>query len=124
MLGSFRDRSQPSKKVPKNPPFSILFYFIIFNFHKVINFLELKKQLQQKHEEGWLGVSFKPENFIPGLIIGFICGLFLDLSKPGKGYDARKISRPLPGQNQQLPRIVSSNTDEELKMVCLLLCLA
>ncbi|CAA3028124.1 peptidyl-tRNA hydrolase 2, mitochondrial isoform X1 [Olea europaea var. sylvestris] len=85
MLGSFRDRSQSSKK--------------------------------QKHEEGWLGVSFKPENFIPGLIIGFICGLFLDLSKPGKGYDARKISRPLPGQNQQLPRIVSSNTDEELKMV-------
>ncbi|XP_022868189.1 peptidyl-tRNA hydrolase 2, mitochondrial isoform X2 [Olea europaea var. sylvestris] len=84
MLGSFRDRSQSSKK---------------------------------KHEEGWLGVSFKPENFIPGLIIGFICGLFLDLSKPGKGYDARKISRPLPGQNQQLPRIVSSNTDEELKMV-------
>ncbi|KAL2543573.1 Peptidyl-tRNA hydrolase II (PTH2) family protein [Forsythia ovata] len=84
MLGSFRDRSYPSKK---------------------------------KQEEGWLGVSFKPENFIPGLIIGFICGLFMDLSKPTKGYNAKKISGPLLGQNQQSPRIVSANTDEELKMV-------
>ncbi|KAL2516870.1 Peptidyl-tRNA hydrolase II (PTH2) family protein [Abeliophyllum distichum] len=84
MLGSFRDRSHPSKK---------------------------------KQEEGWLGVSFKPENFIPGLVIGFICGLFMDLSKPAKGYNAKKISGPLLGQNQQSPRIVSANTDEELKMV-------
>lgn len=71
---------------------------------------------QQKQEREWFAVSFKPENFIPGLVIGFIFGLFLDLSKPIKNNNnttPKKTNRLLG--NQQ--RLVSTNTDEELKMV-------
>ncbi|KAL7164480.1 hypothetical protein ACSBR2_040401 [Camellia fascicularis] len=71
---------------------------------------------QQKQEREWFAVSFKPENFIPGLVIGFIFGLFLDLSKPIKNNNntTPKKANLLLG-NQQ--RLVSTNTDEELKMV-------
>ncbi|KAL3633481.1 hypothetical protein CASFOL_022243 [Castilleja foliolosa] len=72
---------------------------------------------KKKQEKEWLGVSFKPENFIPGLIIGFIFGLFLDLSKPAKNSNGRKICDLSLGKNQQQPRIISGNPDEELKMV-------
>ncbi|GMH11854.1 hypothetical protein Nepgr_013695 [Nepenthes gracilis] len=68
----------------------------------------------KKKEREWLGVSFRPENFIPGLVIGFIFGLLLDLSKPSKNPPRRKNS--LMGRHQQ--HCLSSNdTDEELKMV-------
>ncbi|GMP94930.1 hypothetical protein CsSME_00044184 [Camellia sinensis var. sinensis] len=71
---------------------------------------------KQKQEREWFAVSFKPENFIPGLVIGFIFGLFLDLSKPTKNNNntTPKKANLLLG-NQQ--RLVSTNTDEELKMV-------
>lgn len=59
-------------------------------------------------------MSFRPENFIPGLIIGFIFGFFLDLTKLAKNPSGRKIGSS-PTKHQ--PRIVSSNSDEELKMV-------
>ncbi|KAL0327535.1 UNVERIFIED_CONTAM: Peptidyl-tRNA hydrolase 2, mitochondrial [Sesamum angustifolium] len=71
----------------------------------------------QKQEREWLGVSFKPENFIPGLIIGFIFGFFLDLSKPAKTSGGKKVGGSLLGRNHQQPRIMSTNGDEELKMV-------
>ncbi|CAL5429216.1 unnamed protein product [Camellia sinensis] len=72
---------------------------------------------QQKQEREWFAVSFKPENFIPGLVIGFIFGLFLDLSKPIKNNNnttPKKAANLLLGKQQ---RLVSTNTDEELKMV-------
>ncbi|KAL6544302.1 hypothetical protein OROGR_010799 [Orobanche gracilis] len=65
----------------------------------------------------WFVVSFKPENFIPGLIIGFIFGLFWDLSKPAKSSGGKKIGGSSLVKKQQQSRTVSSNTDEELKMV-------
>ncbi|KAL0372142.1 UNVERIFIED_CONTAM: putative peptidyl-tRNA hydrolase 2 [Sesamum calycinum] len=71
----------------------------------------------QKQEREWLGVSFKPENFIPGLIIGFIFGFFLDLSKPPKTSGGKKVGGSLLGRNHQQPRSMSTNGDEELKMV-------
>ncbi|XP_042059918.1 peptidyl-tRNA hydrolase 2, mitochondrial-like isoform X3 [Salvia splendens] len=72
----------------------------------------------KKHEKmEVLGVSFRPENFIPGLIIGFICGFFLDLAKPAKGPSGRKIGSSPISKNHQQPRIASSNNEEELKMV-------
>ncbi|XP_047945916.1 peptidyl-tRNA hydrolase 2, mitochondrial isoform X1 [Salvia hispanica] len=74
-----------------------------------------KKQKHQKRAV--LGVSFRPENFIPGLIIGFICGFFLDLAKPAKGPSGRKIGSSPISKNHQQPRIASSNNEEELKMV-------
>ncbi|XP_028802129.1 peptidyl-tRNA hydrolase 2, mitochondrial [Neltuma alba] len=69
---------------------------------------------QQKQEREWLGVSFKPENFIPGLVIGFIIGLLFDLSKPGKNYSTNKT---LSSGKIQRQLSVPSNGDQELKMV-------
>ncbi|GAV65533.1 PTH2 domain-containing protein [Cephalotus follicularis] len=64
---------------------------------------------QQKREREWLAVSFKPENFIPGLIIGFILGLFLDLSSSPPNTQTKKKPQHLS--------LVSDNGDQELKMV-------
>ncbi|XP_057776136.1 uncharacterized protein LOC130994949 isoform X3 [Salvia miltiorrhiza] len=73
---------------------------------------------RKKHEKREaLGVSFRPENFIPGLIIGFIFGFFLDLAKPAKSPTGRKIGSSPTTKHQQQPRTVSTNNDEELKMV-------
>ncbi|CAL5396753.1 unnamed protein product [Camellia sinensis] len=75
-----------------------------------------------KQEREWFAVSFKPENFIPGLVIGFIFGLFLDLSKPIKNNNnttPKKAANLLLGKQQ---RLVSTNTDEELKMNFCKLC--
>ncbi|CAL5419832.1 unnamed protein product [Camellia sinensis] len=71
---------------------------------------------QRRQEREWFAVSFKPKNFIPGLVIGFIFGLFLDLSKPIKNNNnttPKKAANLLLGKQQ---RLVSTNTDEELKM--------
>ncbi|KAL8054328.1 hypothetical protein ABFX02_05G130400 [Erythranthe guttata] len=64
----------------------------------------------KKQEKEWLGVSFKPENLIPGLIIGFILGFFFDLSNQSKTSNPKQIRN-----NQQ--NNMSTNSDEELKMV-------
>nr|XP_048331098.1 peptidyl-tRNA hydrolase 2, mitochondrial isoform X2 [Ziziphus jujuba var. spinosa] len=70
---------------------------------------------QQKQEREWLASSFRPENFIPGLVIGFIVGLLWDLSKPAIN-DTRKKKNFVPGKLQE-GSWVSSNGGEELKMV-------
>ncbi|KAJ9546769.1 hypothetical protein OSB04_019312 [Centaurea solstitialis] len=61
---------------------------------------------KNKQDKGWLGRSFQPENFIPGLIIGFIFGMLMDLSKPIKRNAANSRRR-----------LLSSSNDENLKMV-------
>ncbi|KAJ6914974.1 peptidyl-tRNA hydrolase 2 [Populus alba x Populus x berolinensis] len=66
----------------------------------------------KKQEKGGLAESFRPENFIPGLIIGFIFGLFLDLSNPSKNQTKKKNF--LPGKSQQQ---CLEDGDKELKMV-------
>ncbi|KAF9681101.1 hypothetical protein SADUNF_Sadunf06G0190500 [Salix dunnii] len=66
----------------------------------------------KKQEKGGLAESFRPENFIPGLIIGFIFGLFLDLSNPSKNQTKKKIFLPGKSQQQSL-----EDGDKELKMV-------
>ncbi|XP_022729534.1 peptidyl-tRNA hydrolase 2, mitochondrial isoform X3 [Durio zibethinus] len=68
----------------------------------------------QKQERERLGVSFRPENFIPGLVLGFILGLLLDLSKPTKTLSKKKNF--LPGKLQEQD-FVSTNADQDLKMV-------
>ncbi|XP_022157462.1 peptidyl-tRNA hydrolase 2, mitochondrial isoform X1 [Momordica charantia] len=73
-----------------------------------------RKKQQVKPEKEWLSVSFRPENFIPGLVIGFIFGLFLDLSKPSKGNAKRGYF--LPSKYQQLTP-ASNDGDQELKLV-------
>ncbi|KAF5461627.1 hypothetical protein F2P56_017706, partial [Juglans regia] len=69
---------------------------------------------QPKQEREWLALSFKPENFIPGLVIGFIFGLLLDLSKPSKNHVKKKNFSP---GNLQQKYAVSNNGDQELKLV-------
>ncbi|CAA0838380.1 Peptidyl-tRNA hydrolase II (PTH2) family protein [Striga hermonthica] len=65
------------------------------------------KKLQKKERE-WLGVSFKPENFIPGLIIGFIFGLFVDVFvvrqdlKMGAGKIASQCAHAATGMYSEL----------------------
>ncbi|XP_073019243.1 uncharacterized protein [Primulina eburnea] len=68
---------------------------------------------KEKQEKEWLGVGFKPENFIPGLVIGFLVGFFLDLSKPVRTSSSQKIGSKKRHQSS----LLSSNSDEELKMV-------
>jgi PTH2 family peptidyl-tRNA hydrolase len=73
----------------------------------------LKQQLKQERE--WLALSFRPENFIPGLVIGFIFGLLLDLSKPSKNHMRKQNFSPGKPQQEYLG---SNIDDQEMKMVC------
>lgn len=79
------------------------------------NSSQLSNKKQQKQEKVSLAVSFRPENFIPGLVIGFIFGMLLDLSKPGKNYVKKKNFLPRKPQEQVS---VSSDGDQDLKLVC------
>ncbi|KAL5786259.1 hypothetical protein ACOSQ2_008651 [Xanthoceras sorbifolium] len=78
------------------------------------NSSQLSNKNPQKQKKEWLAVSFKPENFVPGLVIGFIFGMLLDLSKPAKNLPKKKSF--LVGRTQQQCS-VSDNGDQELKMV-------
>ncbi|KAL3330373.1 hypothetical protein AABB24_034289, partial [Solanum stoloniferum] len=71
---------------------------------------------KQKEEKEWLGASFKPENFLPGIVVGFIIGLLLDLSKPSKSNTLKKTSNLL-NRNQPEKILSPAKADEELKMV-------
>lgn len=73
-----------------------------------------QKPLKQEKER--LAASFKPENFIPGLIIGFVCGMLMDLAKPAINHAKKKNFLPGKPEPQCL---VSNKSDLELKMVCL-----
>ncbi|KAL8216361.1 hypothetical protein R6Q57_023198 [Mikania cordata] len=56
---------------------------------------------KKKLDGGWLGRGFQPQNFIPGVVIGFIFGMLLDLSK----------------RKPTTVRRFLSNSNEDLKMV-------
>lgn len=75
----------------------------------------------QKEEEPWLAQCLKPENYLPGMIIGFLLGLFLDLSATRRVRDPRGKSSSRPGKHQSMSAAASSSsprgTSEELKMV-------
>ncbi|KAF8036050.1 hypothetical protein BT93_C1916 [Corymbia citriodora subsp. variegata] len=68
---------------------------------------------QQKQGEEWLGSRFRPQNYIPGLVIGFILGWFVDLTKPAKNSVRRR--NLLPGKHKEVS-LVSSGGEQELKM--------
>ncbi|KAE9609137.1 hypothetical protein Lal_00020506 [Lupinus albus] len=79
-----------------------------------LKFTRSSAQKQENQEKEWLAGSFKPENFIPGLVIGFIFGMLLDLSKPNGNHLSKKS---VSSGNLQQKLSVSSNGDQELKMV-------
>ncbi|KAM3688700.1 hypothetical protein ACJW31_10G170400 [Castanea mollissima] len=78
------------------------------------NSSQSSKKKEQKQEGQWLALSFNPENFIPGLVIGFILGLLLDLSKPPINKNKTNKKNFAPGKPQFA---VSNYGDQELKMV-------
>lgn len=73
----------------------------------------------QKQDGEWVGVSFRPENFIPGIVIGFILGMVLDMWTPPSinptNNTANKKNFPR-GKGQRLS-VSSNDSDQELKMV-------
>ncbi|WOL20536.1 putative peptidyl-tRNA hydrolase 2 isoform X2 [Canna indica] len=72
---------------------------------------------EEREKEPWLARGLKPENFLPGLLIGFLLGLLLDLSAPRiSGVTKAKSSR---NGKHQLGSAASSSggTGDELKMV-------
>ncbi|KAM7490463.1 hypothetical protein LguiA_033384 [Lonicera macranthoides] len=73
--------------------------------------------IKKQEKKEWFAASFKPENFLPGLIIGFIFGMLLDLSKPNTGGNPKRNNFSAAKHSQQ-QSLASNNTDqEELKMV-------
>ncbi|XP_019184917.1 PREDICTED: peptidyl-tRNA hydrolase 2, mitochondrial [Ipomoea nil] len=78
-----------------------------------------------KEQKEWVGASFKPENFIPGVVIGFILGLLLDWSKPPTPSNNKSTSSSLTRKSRllskyQQEKIMSpgaASSDDELKMV-------
>ncbi|KAL3746772.1 hypothetical protein ACJRO7_015672 [Eucalyptus globulus] len=69
---------------------------------------------QQKQGEEWLGLNFRPQNYIPGLVVGFILGRVVDLTKPAKNPVRRR--NLLPGKHKEVS-LVSSGGEQELKMM-------
>ncbi|XP_039116389.1 peptidyl-tRNA hydrolase 2, mitochondrial isoform X1 [Dioscorea cayenensis subsp. rotundata] len=69
------------------------------------------EQPSRSREEPWLARGLKPENFVPGLVIGFLMGLFLDISASYRGHSlkGRTLSKQL--------KTASDGGGEELKMV-------
>ncbi|KAE9452320.1 hypothetical protein C3L33_15782, partial [Rhododendron williamsianum] len=79
-----------------------------------------KQQQQQKQKREWFAVSFKPENFIPGLVIGSFLGCSWTYQNPPKEvvvvYYYTNTSNRLLGKHQQ-QRMAALDSYEELKMV-------
>ncbi|KAI7757491.1 hypothetical protein M8C21_001476 [Ambrosia artemisiifolia] len=67
---------------------------------------------KRKVDRRWLGQSFQPQNFIPGLVIGFIFGILLDLTKP-----ITRNSSIIGRRRNNGVLSNSSNPDEDFKMV-------
>ncbi|KAK9683773.1 hypothetical protein RND81_10G163500 [Saponaria officinalis] len=66
-------------------------------------------------EKEGIGVSFRPENFIPGVVIGFIIGLLLDLTKFPKNPTSK--SYVLGGKDKTNNSPTYGDPHEDLKMV-------
>nr|CAB3464692.1 unnamed protein product [Digitaria exilis] len=72
-------------------------------------------------EEPWLAASLRPTNFLPGLAIGFLLGLLLDLSsswRPKSGPAPAPAAAPARGSSSKRASGSSfASGGEELKMV-------
>ncbi|KAL8153302.1 hypothetical protein V2J09_011062 [Rumex salicifolius] len=79
----------------------------------------VKKQQQRKQEGQCLSEGFRPENFIPGLVIGFICGFVLDLFKPSNNPPRKNagITGSFVGRPHKLSDSSVPDSSDDLKMV-------
>ena len=75
-------------------------------------------ECDQKQERKSISGRFKAENLIPGVVIGFIIGMLLDLSQQVKL--PVKKSRLLSSKTQNQSSLPSNGSEKELKMVCIL----
>lgn len=69
---------------------------------------EEQKKGGDEKDKPWLSVSLKPENFVPGLLIGFFLGLFVDLSTAavrGVGRRGASITRSNRGVDGDLKMV-------------------
>ncbi|CAO2841525.1 unnamed protein product [Amaranthus hypochondriacus] len=75
--------------------------------------IPLRKQHEKEEKEG-IGLSFRLENFIPGVVIGFILGMLIDFTKLPKNPPKQKtLHQTKPCDSLSSPYL----DDEELKMV-------
>ncbi|CAD6333166.1 unnamed protein product [Miscanthus lutarioriparius] len=76
---------------------------------------------RRKGEEPWLAASLRPANFLPGLAIGFLLGLLLDLSsswRPKSSSPPAPAAAPARGSSSKRASGSSfASGGEELKMV-------
>ena len=88
--------------------------------HKLRNPNSLVYSLSQG-EEPWLAASLRPANFLPGLAIGFLLGLLLDLSsswRPKSSSPPAPAAAPARGSSSKWASGSSfASGGEELKMV-------
>lgn len=89
-----------------------MYQSILFSLSPFLSFSQI---LISKSHEPWLAMSLRPENFLPGVAIGFLFGLFFDFS-------FLSTSRGAPKGNSSMPPALSrkqpqSLSGEELKVV-------
>ncbi|KQK05340.1 probable peptidyl-tRNA hydrolase 2 isoform X2 [Brachypodium distachyon] len=70
--------------------------------------------IRRKDEEQWVAVSLRPANFLPGVAIGFLLGIILDLSSSWRSRFSF-ASAPASRANKRTGGSVAPG--EELKMV-------
>lgn len=69
---------------------------------------EKQRRGGEKNDNPWFSESMKPENFVPGLLIGFLLGLFVDLSTAavrGAGRRGASITRSNRGGDGDLKMV-------------------
>ncbi|KAK3138237.1 hypothetical protein QOZ80_5AG0366210 [Eleusine coracana subsp. coracana] len=73
---------------------------------------------RRKGEEPWLAASLRPSNFLPGLAIGFLLGLLLDLSSSWRPKLGPAPAPPARGsKSKRASGTAPASGGEELKMV-------
>ncbi|KAL5229414.1 hypothetical protein ABZP36_028190 [Zizania latifolia] len=82
----------------------------------------LDRGSKRKGEEPWLAASLRPGNFLPGLAIGFLLGLLVDLSSSWRPKSAPALAPAAPASRGYKRTGGSSSAGggtggEELKMV-------
>eukprot|EP00249_Psilotum_nudum_P014930 c25075_g1_i1 orf=610-1206(+) len=84
-------------------------------------FRQPAKRGQVREEPIWLKACFRAVNFLPGLILGFLLGLWVELPKKGPADNTRHTGKNVISDSSKRrvgqASSISGNIGEELKMV-------